>query len=37
MFECAETLLIQLIQYVPYLVCIILVLNLIAYLLWGGK
>lgn len=37
MFEVVETFLIQLINILPYLIPLILIINLIAYLLWGGK
>lgn len=37
MFEIVTTLLIQLIQILPYFIPFILVMNLVASLLWGDK
>ena len=37
MFDVAITFLIQFINYLPTLICFVLILNLISDLLWGGK
>lgn len=37
MFEVVETFLIQFINILPFLIPFILIINLCAYLLWGGK
>lgn len=37
MFDVVETFLIQFINILPFLIPFILIMNLIAYLLWGGK
>lgn len=37
MFEIIETLLTQLIDYIPFLICFILIMNLICSMLWGDK
>lgn len=37
MFDVIENLLVQLVHYMPFLICLVLVMNLIASLLWGGK
>lgn len=37
MFEIIETLLTQLIDYIPFLICLILIMNLICSMLWGDK
>ena len=37
MFDIIETLLIQLINFMPFLICLILIMNLIASLLWGDR
>ena len=37
MYDVIENLLIQLINFMPFLICLILIMNLIASLLWGDK
>lgn len=37
MFEIAEIYLIQFVQLIPFLICFILVMNLICSMLWGDK
>lgn len=37
MFEVSEVFLIQLVNIMPFLIPFILVMNLVAYLLWGGR
>lgn len=37
MFECVETLLKQLINILPVFIPLVLIMNLIADLLWGGR
>lgn len=37
MFEVALTFMLELVNWLPVLICLILVFNLIAYLLWGGR
>lgn len=37
MFDIVENLLVQLINYMPFLICLILIMNLICSMLWGDK
>lgn len=37
MFEVSETFLVQLVGIMPFIIPFILVMNLICYLLWGGR
>lgn len=37
MFEVAETFLVQLVGIMPFIIPFILIMNLICYLLWGGR
>lgn len=37
MFEVSELLLVQLVNIMPFLIPFILIMNLVCYLLWGGK
>lgn len=37
MFEIVETFLVQFVNLLPFLIVFILVMNLVAYLLWGGR
>lgn len=37
MFDVATTFLIQFVNYLPTLICLVLIFNLISDLLWGGK
>lgn len=37
MFEVAEVFLTQLVDIIPFLIPFILIMNLICYLLWGGR
>lgn len=37
MFEVVETFLVQFINIMPFLIPFILVMNLVSYMLWGGK
>lgn len=37
MFDVVETLLVQLVNYMPFLICLILIMNLISSILWGDK
>ncbi len=37
MFEVALTFMLELVNWLPVLICLVLVFNLIANLLWGGR
>lgn len=37
MFDIVESLLTQLVGFMPFFICLILIMNLIASLLWGDK
>lgn len=37
MFEVVETFLVQFINIMPFIIPFILIMNLICYMLWGGK